>query len=517
MMRTDLAGRPRFGEEDWENKSSGKTQPAWYAESVPLDFQTLNKDIRGDVAVVGGGIAGLTTAYLLCRAGKSAAVIEDGEVASGETGRTTAHVTNALDDRYYNLEKTHGRRGAKLAAESHTAAIDLIESIINSERIECGFERIDGYLFRDPSDKKESIERELQATHRAGIRNTEIVARAPLDSFDTGPCIRFPNQAQLHPLKYLAGLAHAVLRRGGSIYTKTHALSVESDGVTTAAGHKIVAGAVVLATNAPIVDSASKIYDKQIAYRTYAIAARIERDSVPRALYWDTGNQRSRNVTSPYHYVRVQATESPYNDLLIVGGEDRAVGGVDDSGLRYSKLEAWARKRFQIGEIEYRWSGQVLEPLDSLAFIGKNPRTKRRVYIATGDSGNGITHGAIAGKLLSDLILGKKNSWEAIYDPARKVSPKTKRSGKRRAPTKVRRSQQLNPGEGAVIRGKTPLAQYRDRNGALHVYSAICTHLGCTVEWNESEESFDCPCHGSRFSFAGKVVNGPANDNLPSK
>ena len=408
--------------EGWEYKTAGRRKSSWFANVGSLQLQKLNRDISTDVVIVGGGIAGMTTAYLLTRAGKKVAVVDDGNVGSGETGRTTAHITHALDDRYYHIEKVHGKRGARIAAASHTAAIDLIEAIVREEGIGCDFQRLDGYLFLDPTDKKKSLEDELEATHRAGIVGTELVDRAPLRSFDTGPCIRFPDQAQFQPLKYLAGVASAVIRKGGQIYTGTHAQDVMSTGVKTTEGHRVAAKKVVVTTNAPIVDRISKIYDKQIAYRTYAIGARIRKGAVPKALYWDTGNQKSKNTVPPYHYVRVQELEGRDYDLLIVGGEDHETGNASDMDKRYSTLESWAKRRFPIEDIEYRWSGQVLESKDSMAFIGRNPKDKRRnIFIATGDSGNGITHGTIAGIILSDLVLGKRNEWAKLYDPARKT------------------------------------------------------------------------------------------------
>jgi glycine/D-amino acid oxidase-like deaminating enzyme len=408
--------------EGWERKTAGRREPSWFANAESLQFHKLNRDISVDVAIVGGGISGMTTAYLLARAGKSVAIVDDGNVGSGETGRTTAHITHALDDRYYHIEKVHGRKGARMAAASHTAAIDLIELIAREENIDCDFQRLDGYLFLDPTDKEKSLKDEMEATHRAGIAGTEIVDRAPIGSFDTGPCLRFPGQGQFQPLKYLSGLAQAVMRKGGQVYTGTHVQDVMSTGVKTADGYKVAAKKIVVATNAPIIDKISKIYGKQIAYRTYAIGARISKGSVPKALYWDTGNHKAKNVVEPYHYVRVQELEDRDYDLLVVGGEDHETGNADDMDRRYSALESWAKKRFPVEGIEYRWSGQVLEPKDSIAFIGHNPKDKRRnIFIATGDSGNGITHGTIAGIILTDLVLGKGNEWEKLYDPARKA------------------------------------------------------------------------------------------------
>lgn len=500
--------------ERWEDRSSGRTEASWFADAQQPGFSRLDGDIKVDVAIVGAGISGMTAAYLLSKSGRQVAVIDDGNVASGETGRTTAHITCALDDRYYKLEKLHGKKGARLAAESHAAAIDAIESIVTAEGIDCDFERLDGYLFLDPTDSEESLRKELEATHSAGIQ-TEWLDSLVLKS-DMGSCLRFPNQACFQPLKYIASIAGAIARSGGQIYSQTHAEGVGSASIKTSSG-RILAKNIIVATNAPIIDKISKIYDKQDACRTYAIAARINKGAVPNALFWDTGNQGSNNPAPPYHYVRIQKIKDQNYDLLIVGGEDHPTGIADADG-RYATLEAWARKYFPINEVEYRWSGQVLEPRDSLAFIGRNPHDKRRnIFIATGDSGNGITHGTIAGMILSDLIAGKKNRWAKLYNPSRKM-PKEKRQedpGGSKA-KKQQEPDKLEPGQGLIVEGKKPVAYYRDENDLLHSLSAVCTHLGCTVQWNGPEKSFDCPCHGSRFSYAGKVVAGPANDDLES-
>lgn len=419
----------------WEIRTSGYTIPSWFKElEDPSDYGKLAEDISTDVAIVGGGIAGMTTAYLLSKAGKKVAVLEDGFIASGETGRTTAHITHALDDRYYNLEKKHGLDGSRLAAESHTAAIDYIDSIVKEEGIDCDLARLDGYLFLDATDDNQSLERELAAAHNAGLEDVKMVKESPLKHRDISPCLCFPNQAQFQPLKYIRALAKAITSKyGATIYTKTHASELGSEdgkvGIKTSNGHRVTATNIILATNAPIVDKVSKIYDKQKAYRTYVIATEIRKNAIPKALYWDTGNQKSKENIKPYHYVRIQEKTNDDNyDLLIVGGEDHKTGNTENNqeiDKRFGRLENWMRNRFSVkGPTVYRWSGQVMEPADGLAFIGRNPGPDKNIYIATGDSGNGMTHGTIAGIILSDLILGKNNPWAELYSPSRKVDGK---------------------------------------------------------------------------------------------
>ena len=490
----------------------------WAATAQLPTYSPLTSDTAADVCVIGGGIAGLTTAYLLTQVGKSVVVLEDGAIGSGMTGVTTAHLTNAIDDRYFELERLHGERGARLAGESQTAAIDRIESIVTRERIDCDFTRLDGYLFCAPEHGEDLLERELDAAHRAGLHNVAKIGRAPL-AFDTGPCLRFPNQAQFHPLKYLAGVARAIERAGGRIYAGTHATSVtggEHAAVATKAG-TVSARHIVVATNVPINDLVV-IHTKQAPYMTYVIGARVPRNAVTAALYWDTGD--------PYHYVRLQPIDATH-DLLIVGGEDHKSGQADDIDQRHPRLEAWARERFPgMGEVLYTWAGQVMETVDGLAFIGRNPMDHKNVYAVTGDSGQGMTHGTIAGMLITDLILGRHNAWESLYDPGRITLRASAEYAKENLNIAAQYADYLTPGDvdsadriaknsGAVIRrGPLKVAVYRDATGALHERSAVCTHLGCIVAWNPAEKTWDCPCHGSRFDKFGTVINGPANVGL---
>ena len=488
-------------------------QSPW-AIDAQTAFSPLHENAHADVCVVGAGIAGLTTACLLARSGKRVVVLDDGPIGGGMTQATTAHITNMLDDRYFELEKLHGREGARLAAESHTAAIDRIETLVRQQQIDCEFTRLDGYLFLAQDDERATLEHELEAAHRAGLRTVELVERAPFRSFDTGACLRFPNVAQFHPLKYLAGLAHAILHDGGRIYTGTHADSIEGGvpAVVHAGKHVVTADAVVVATNVPVNDRVA-IHTKQAPYMTYVIAARVPQGSVPRVLAWDTGD--------PYYYLRT------YGDLLIVGGEDHKTGQAQDTAERASRLEAWARERFpMMGAVELAWGGQIMETQDYLAFIGRNPMDHENIYVATGDSGMGITHGTIAGMLLHDLILGRPNPWEKLYDPSRVTLRAAAGFARENSNVALHYADWLTggdvgsvdeiaPGSGALVRrGLEKIAVYRDKDGRLHERHAACPHLGCVVSWNRAESTWDCPCHGSRFTAYGKVINGPANRDL---
>jgi glycine/D-amino acid oxidase-like deaminating enzyme/nitrite reductase/ring-hydroxylating ferredoxin subunit len=506
--------------------TSGYHESFWTDSADRPAYPILGSDMNTHVVVVGAGIAGLTAAYCLMKAGRKVVVVEDGFIGSGETGRTTAHIVNVLDDRYYEIEKTFGEDKARLAAESHTAAIQFIEDTVRNEGIECDFRRVSGYLFLHPSDKSKNLKKEFDAAQRAGIK-AEMLSTLPHVTFYKGQCIHFPDQAQFHPMKYIHGLAKAIIDGGGLIFCNSHVDKISKEGIE-ANGFRVTAEDIVVATNSPVNDLVT-MHTKQHPYRSYVIAFEIPKGSVPPALWWDTGNMNSPWVSKPYHYVRTQ----PFNDtadLLIVGGEDHKTGQAEKENIpekdRYVRLEEWASKHFpMIQNIAYQWSGQVMEPVDMLGFIGKNPGDDN-IFIATGDSGNGMTHGTIAGILLTDLIQGKSNPWQEIYDPSR-ITLSTAgdfiREGSNMAAQyleyltggDIQSLNELAPQEGAIIRTSfIKIAVYKDEELKIHAYSAVCPHLGCYVHWNNDEKSFDCPCHGSRFTCTGKVMNGPAQSDL---
>jgi glycine/D-amino acid oxidase-like deaminating enzyme/nitrite reductase/ring-hydroxylating ferredoxin subunit len=500
----------------------GPTTSLWHQTFTVPKRPAVDKDLTTDVCVVGAGIAGLSVAYALARAGKKVVVLDLDQIGSGESGRTTAHLSNELDDRYYVLEKARGGDDARHACESHTAAINRIEETIRIVGIDCDFARLDGYLFCAPDDSVETLDNELAAAQRAGLSDAARVERVPIRGFDAGPALRFPRQGRFHVLKYLAGVAEGIERAGGVIHGNSKVESIEGGTpakVKTRSGHTVKATDVVVCTNGAISDLVVT-HAKQAPYRTLVVALRVPKGSVTDALYWDTGN--------PYHYVRLQPLDDA-SDALIVGGEDFKTAHEDDAGVRFERLEQWARERFPAaGERITQWTGQCLEPNDYLAYIGPNPDGAKHVWLATGDSGMGMTHGTIAGILLEALIMGKDHPWAKLYDPKRiTLHPRELAEvAKENAdvavqfadyvtPGEVDDVSTIKPGEGRVIRrGIHKVAVYRDDDGVLHERSAVCTHVKCIVDWNTAERSWDCPCHGSRFDAYGKVMGGPAVEDL---
>lgn len=520
----------QMNQENTDSKITAGTHiSCWTSTTSPRTFASLNEDIEVDVVIVGAGISGLSVAYCLAKSGLRVAVLESGLIGSGETGRTTAHIVNALDDRYYEIERIFGEEGAKLAAQSHTAAISFIEKVCAEENIRCDFRRVSGYLFRDPSDAEDSLEREFEAVKKAGI-DVRWHDEVPYIKTNEKASIEFPNQAQFHPMKYLNGLATAFVKTGGRIFDRCRASEISGKGVKTEDGYMVSASHVVVATNSPV-NNKFVMHLKQYPYRTYVIGAKIEKGKLPYALWWDTGDHESNSDMPPYHYIRLQELDDQY-DLLISGGCDHPTGlpeAQDESETAtYAKLEGWTKSRFPIEEVVYRWSGQVYEPMDALGFIGRNPMDSNNVYIVTGDSGNGMTHGTIAGILLNDMILGRENPWQKIYSPSRTNFLKSGSTfvkqffGGLLQYMKQTRKDSGKMDLSSIANGKAEIIEidkqkfgaYRDPQGQIHLVTTTCTHAGCTVRWNSDELSWDCPCHGSRFSHEGKVLNGPANEDL---
>lgn len=507
-----------------EADRGGQTWSLWMNAAAPATVHRppMRDHTSCDVCVIGAGLAGISTALELARRGLRVVVLEARTIGGGETGRTTAHLVNAWDDRYHDLEDRLGLDAARIVAQSHTAAIDHLERTSAEEGIACDLRRVDGYLFLPPGEREEVLFSELAAAQRAGVPGVEMVERAP--GFDSGLVLHFPRQGEFHPLKYLLGAAAALEARRGVIHTGTSASTIEKDGnalqVRTDLGLAVSALSVVVATNSPV-NTLVAMHTKQEAYRTYALAAQVPLGSLDPGLWWDT-SELAGEEDGPYHYVRT--SRDGMGEYLVIGGSDHPTGDTPPPDA-WDRLEAWARERWpMLGSVVHRWSGQVMEPADGVAYIGASPSGPEGVFLVTGDSGMGMTHAAIAAMMLPSLIMGEKHAWADLYDPSRKAwhglgtffreGAKTV-AGLARWLGPGERVESLAPGEGVIVRhGLHLLAVHRDDQGTLQARSAKCTHLGCVVRWNGVEKTWDCPCHGSRFGRGGEVLNGPATTGL---
>lgn len=461
----------------------GMSLSLWHATANSGHQETLSEPPnKVDVCVVGAGIAGLTAAYMLMQDGKSVAVIDMGDIGGGETGQTSAHLSPILGTRYYNLIEMHGHDGAKAIAEAHRCAIDTIEEIVKDANIACEFERVDGYIFLGPDDTAENLDRECLAIGSVGIRCEPVDAIPDVD-FESGPAIRVHQQARFHPMKYVIGLADALRSGGATIMRGKVTEFKDEDGVRLVVaedGRVIRAHDVVVASNSPM-NSLVAYHTKQVAYRTYVVAIRVRKGLVPKHLMWDTAE--------PYHYVRT-APLNEDEEMLLVGGEDHKTGHHENGASPWHALERWARKHYpRAGEVEFRWSGQVMESIDGIGYNGRD--SDDHTYVITGDSGNGLTNGTLGARIVNDLIMGRHNAWAKTFDASR-------------IPMK-------SAGDWLVGAG----------NSVVHLAERVvsgnaptCTHLGCVLSWNEAEKSWDCPCHGSRYDARGKVLHGPAVTDL---
>ena len=496
------------------------TLPYWIDSASFPTFAKIDRDVDVDVVVVGGGITGLTTAYLLTSAGKSVALIERGRCAEIDTAHTTAHLTMVTDTRLNELVGRFGRSHAQAVWDAGRAAIDQIERIVDEHAIECSFEGVEGYLHapagEPDAEQVDSLKEDANLARELGF-SAEFVDDVPLMS---GPGVRFADQARFHPRKYLAGMARAIRAKGGEIFEHSPADEFLANPLRVEAnGRRLRCQDIVIATHNPIAGVVSTMREdlfqtKLALYTSYAVAGRVTRDCVPDALFWDTAN--------PYHYLRTEPQRD--HQLVIFGGEDHKTGQVSDTGKRYAHLEEALLAALPAIAISHRWSGQVIETPDGLPYIGKMADHQ---YAATGFGGNGMTFGTLAGIMIADAIQGHQNPWADLFDPGRAAIrrglwdyikenadyPYYKARGTFEGRGRSLRS--IKRGEGAVVDNNgTKIAAYRHDDGSLMLHSAVCTHKGCTVAWNDAEQTWDCPCHGSRFTAEGKVISGPAQSPL---
>lgn len=492
-----------------------RSRSLWMDVDVAPDSTPLRGDRECDVVVIGSGIAGISTAYELAIEGRRVIVVDRGKIAGGVTARTSAHLAPLCDDLTSAMIDLRGEETSRLFYESQAAAVDRIEEIQKREEIDCDFRRLDGYLFQALNTDSKIIDDELDAVRKVGAPVHRLVG-VPFEHCEQQHVLRYPRQGTFHPLKYLRGLATIIAAKGGILHSQTIVERIEEkdDGtvIVSTSGGTITAAAAVVASNSPIVDRFA-LHTKMAPYRTYAMAFSIPRGAIPDALYWDT--------LDPYHYVRLQPGDGKA-DYLIVGGADHKSGEADDAELRFEALAAWTRNLIPAAkDITHRWSGQVLDTIDYAGFIGRNPGNDN-IYVHTGDSGQGMTHGVVGSLINSALIRGDKSRWAEVYEPSRKTPSAignflrenltaVKNFAEYFAPGELPSPNELKPGQGAIVRqGTAKIAAFRDEAGKLYARSAACTHVGCHLHWNSFETCWDCPCHGSHFAVDGTVLNAPA-------
>ncbi len=494
--------------------------PYWMEGVPPPSFPPLQENYETDVAVVGGGITGVTTAYLLQKSGLKIALIERGKIARADTGHTTAHLTYVTDCRLKELIRLFGKDGARLAWSAGETAIHEIEKIIRDENISCDFRRVPGYLMA-PLEQESEAEEEFKAeAEQAQALGFEAKAHAQVEIFNR-PGVIYPNQAIFHPLQYINRLVEIIRERGGLIFEDSTVEKITSDPPTVHANDGSVrCRRIIIATHNPIVGArnplAASVFQTKLAlYTSYAIGATAPAGTFPEALFWDTSD--------PYYYLRIHRTDNC--DYLIFGGKDHKTGQMENEAAVCQELADVLIRHLPEIRIDRCWSGQVIETPDGLPYIGPNTDTQ---FIATGFGGNGMTFGTVAALMAHDWIRGIQNPWAELFDSTRRVPLRELKEYASEnldypyhlvkeyvAPKESLPPESLQCGEARLLKheGKH-LAAYRDESGELFVRSAICTHLGCIVRWNSLEHSWDCPCHGSRFRPSGEVLAGPAEQPL---
>jgi len=482
----------------------------------------LDGDVHADVAVVGGGIVGITTALLLAEAGASVVLLEAGRLAGGTSGYTTAKVSSQHGLIYDTLRSKHSAETARRYGEANEAALAWIAARVQRDAIDCDFRRQPAYAYVTSADDRERVEREAKAAIEAGLP-AELVEETPLP-FPVAAAVRFEHQAEFHPRKYLLALAAKLdAFDGARIFERSHAVEVgkhEGRQVAKGPGGRVLAERVVIATHYPFLDR-SLAFARLRPERSYAIACRIA--GAPPAGMHISGDEPKRSVRA----IPMRDGE----ELLLVGGEGHKTGTESDTALRYERLEAFAREHWDVREVAYRWSAQDPVTLDLLPYVGPILPGNDGVLMATGFAKWGMTNGTAAALLLADLCLGREASWKDLFDPWR-ITPRQSLPrlvsenahvaahfvGDRLRPADKRPLERLRPGEGAILgHDGERVAAARDEDGTLHAVSARCTHLGCLVQWNDAERSWDCPCHGSRFGLDGTVLEGPAVHRLERK
>jgi hypothetical protein len=495
----------------------GKCTSLWQTTVKPYQAsQVADESMMYDVAIAGGGITGITTALLLQQAGKKCIVFEAANLCFGTTGGTTAHLNTLLDTPYTTISKNFGKENARLVASAASEVIELVRENIISYKIECGFEEADAYLFSQNEKQSKELEEILQAATDAGL-DVSLENKLPV-SIPFEKVMKVKGQAKFSPVEYVHALAKAFEKAGGVILQDcrvTGAEEIEPLQITTSKG-LYRAKDLVYATHIPA--GVNLLHLRCSPYRSYAMAVKLKGKSYPKGLCYD--------MYDPYHYYRTQVINGePY---FIAGGYDHKTAQEENTEKCFLQLESHVRKYFDVKEVAYKWSSQYFEPADGLPYIGHLPGHPNNIYVATGYGGNGMVYSHVAAMLLKNMLLNEESPYISLFNPNR-IKPVAgfknfishnadvikQFAGKWFGHEKLEELADLAPGEGkVVIYNNQKLALYKSEDNVLHALNPICTHLKCDVAWNTAEQTWDCPCHGTRYSYTGKMLTGPADKDL---
>ena len=499
-------------------KRDGALESLWQHDMAPFHDETptiANKYF--DVVIVGGGITGITTGYLLQKAGRSVMIAEAHNIGFGTTGGTTAHLNTMLDTQYNRIIKNFNSDTASLVAKASRQALDLIKKNVEEYKIDCGYKEVPGYIYAQDEDQSKELEDIFEASQKVGIdisASNSIPVKIPFEK-----AVEFSGQAQFHPARYIYALAKEFEKAGGIISENCRITAVEENEVLEISSCQgtIKAKYLVYATHIP--PGVNLLHFRCAPYRSYAMALKLKNENdYPAALAYD--------MHDPYHYFRTQEVDG--NKYLIAGGEDHKTAHDDNTEARFTCLEAYVKQFYDIEKVAFKWSSQFFEPVDGLPYIGHLPGHANNMFVATGYGGNGMTYSHVAAIMLTDLITAGKTEFEHVFNPNR-IKPVAGFSnfvkeaadvvshliGDAISKDKISSLAELAPGEARVVKYEGhALALYKDENGQLHAVNPACTHIKCTVGWNAAEKSWDCPCHGSRFSYDGIVLTAPARKDL---
>lgn len=484
----------------------------WIASTDATDFPALNEDISADIVIIGGGIVGISCAYLLQKEGINAVILEGDRILQGTTGHTTAKITSQHDLIYSKIKSKIGSEIAKQYADANESAIREIKKVIQDNNIECDFLPQSAFIYTQEEKNVQKISDEVKTASNLGIA-AAYVEDIPFD-LPIKAAIRFDNQAQFHPRKYLLALTDLITNNGVQIFERSRAIDIEEDSnyiITTEQGKRVTANKVIIASHYPFYNKHGAYYSRIYSERSYVVAIRAK-ESYPGGMYI--------NADEPARSMRNQPTED--GEIILIGGDHHKTGQGKNTTKHYEALVDFANRIFTVEDIPFRWSTQDCMTLDDLPYVGQFTSNTPNLYVATGFKKWGMTNSMASAMILRDLIVHGKSPWQDAYNPSRQtILPSAKNfivenlnvaeqliDGKL---SQLPEDVNVEPREAKVIKiDGERIGAYRDEEGTLHLVDTTCTHMGCELNWNAAERSWDCPCHGSRFSYEGKVISGPA-------